>query len=85
MDILYGFRMDGVSPVRLAPEIYADALIIHGEKDQNFPTENAFRLRDAFPPGKAELFIAEGADHSSSSLAPGYRETIESFVERKVL
>ena len=83
MDILYRFQMDGVSPVRLAPGIPVDVLIIHGEKDENFPSENAFRLRDAFPSGKAELFIAKGSDHSSSSLAPGYREAIESFVERR--
>ena len=83
MDILYGFKMDSISPVRLAPEIEADVLIIHGEKDQNFPVENACRLKDAFPSGKAEIFIAKGADHSSSSLAPGYREAIESFVERR--
>lgn len=84
MDILYRFKMDGVSPIRLAPGIPADVLIVHGEKDQNFPAENAIRLRDAFPSGKAELFIAKGADHSSSSLTPGYREAVESFVERKV-
>ena len=83
MDILYRFKMDSISPVRLASHISTDVLIIHGEKDQNFPPENAFRIRDAFSPGKAEIFIAKGADHSSSSLAPGYREAIESFVERR--
>ncbi len=83
MDILYGFKMDDVSPMRLAPGIPARVLIIHGEKDQSFPLQNACRLRDAFPAGKAELFIARGADHSGSSLTPEYSKAIESFIDRR--
>ena len=82
MDIFYKFRMDRVSPARLAPDLDLPVLIIHGDKDQNFPLHHAWRLRDSFPNGRAELFVAEGADHSSSSSTPEYPIAIRSFVDR---
>ena len=82
MDIFYGFRLDKVSPVRLASFIDKPVLIIHGEKDQNFPLHHAWRLRDHFPAGRAELFVGKGADHSSCSLTPEYPSAIRSFVDR---
>ncbi len=82
MDIFYKFRMDGVSPVRLASGLDIPVLIIHGEDDRSFPLHNAWRLRDSFPAGRAELFVGKGSDHSSSSLTPEYPAAIKSFVER---
>jgi pimeloyl-ACP methyl ester carboxylesterase len=82
MDIIYRFRMDSVSPVRLAPDLDIPVLIIHGDEDQNFPLHNAWRVRDSFPGGRAELFVANGADHSGSSLTPEYPIAIRSFVDR---
>ena len=82
MDIFYKFRMDRVSPARLAHDLDLPVLIIHGDKDQNFPLHHAWRLRDSFPNGRAELFVAEGADHSGSSLTPEYPIAIRSFVDR---
>ena len=82
MDTFYGFRMDAVSPARLAPRLDIPVLIIHGENDQNFPLHHAWRLRDSFPAGRAVLFVAKGADHSSSSLAPEYPGAIRAFLER---
>ncbi len=82
MDIHYRFRMDSVSPVRLAQKIQVPVLIIHGEKDQSFPLHHAWRLRDAFPGGGAELFVATGSDHSSASLDPRYPEAIKRFLSR---
>lgn len=82
MDIFYKFRMDMVSPVRLAPVLDIPVLIIHGEKDRGFPLHNAWRLRDGFPAGRAELFVGKDADHSSSSLRPEYPIAIKSFVNR---
>lgn len=85
MDIFYRFRMDQVSPVRLAPHLDIPVLIIHGERDQNFPLRHAWRLRDSFPAGRAELFIGKGADHSSSSLTPEFPAAIRAFVQRHFL
>jgi len=82
MDIFYRFRLDTVSPVRLAPSIDLPVLIIHGGRDQNFPLHHAWRLRDSFPPGRAELFVSLGSDHSSSSLDPVYPDALHAFVER---
>lgn len=82
MDIFYGFRLDEVSPARLASDIDIPVLIIHGERDQNFPIDHAWRLRDSFPAGRAELFVGLEADHSSSSLTPEYPTAIKSFVDR---
>jgi pimeloyl-ACP methyl ester carboxylesterase len=82
MDIFYTFRMDKVSPARLAPHLNIPVLIIHGEQDQNFPLHHAWRIRDSFPTGRAELFVAKGADHSGSSLIPEYPIAIRAFVDR---
>jgi pimeloyl-ACP methyl ester carboxylesterase len=82
MDIFYKFRMDKVSPIRLASDLDIPVLIIHGEKDRGFPLPHAWRLRDGFPAGRAELFVGKDADHSSSSLTPEYPMAIKSFVNR---
>lgn len=82
MDIYYRFRMDAVSPVRLAKTIHIPVLLIHGEKDQSFPLHHAWRLRDAFPERSAELLVARGADHSSASLDARYPEAIRRFLSR---
>jgi len=82
LNLFSGFMLERVSPVVLAKGVSVPVLIVHGEKDKSFPLNHAWRLRDSFRPGLAELFVARGADHSSSSLAPGYRQALESFVER---
>ena len=82
LDIFNKFRMDKINPIRLAPKIDIPVLIIHGEKDQNFPLDNAWRLRDSFPAARAEFFVAKGADHSSSSLTHEYPTAIRAFVDR---
>ncbi|MGM0427126.1 MAG: alpha/beta hydrolase [Thermodesulfobacteriota bacterium] len=84
MDLFYGLRMDQISPVRLAPQLDIPVLIIHGEQDQNFPLHHAWRLRDAFPAGRGELFVGMGANHSGCSLLPSYSAAIQSFVNRHV-
>jgi pimeloyl-ACP methyl ester carboxylesterase len=82
MEVFYRGRLDKVSPVKLAPEIDLPVLLIHGEKDQSFPLHHLRRLSESFPPGRAEIFIAKGADHSSSSLSPEYPPSIRNFVHR---
>ena len=82
MDIFYRFRMDSVSPARLAPFINVPVMLIHGEKDKRFPLDFAFRLRDSFQPGIAQLYVAAGAGHSDSSTVPGYGLAVEDFLNR---
>jgi len=82
MEIFYKNGLDSISPVNLSPNINLPVMIIHGEKDQNFPLNHAWRLRDSFPAGRAELFVAKNSDHSSSSLNPEYPVAIQTFIDR---
>jgi pimeloyl-ACP methyl ester carboxylesterase len=82
MGIFYTNGLDSISPANLSPNIDLPVMIIHGEKDQNFPLHHAWRLRDSFPAGRAELFVAKNSDHSSSSLNPEYPVAIQTFVDR---
>jgi pimeloyl-ACP methyl ester carboxylesterase len=81
MEIFYRKGLDTVSPVNLAPAIDLPVLIIHGDRDLNFPLHHALRLRAAFPKGRAELFVAEGEDHSTPSHHPAYPDAVRAFVE----
>ncbi|GEM_PF-281200 len=82
MDIFHRFRLDRVSPVELAGNLDLPVMIIHGEKDQNFPLQDARVLQAGFPPGRAELFAARGADHSSATLDPDFPRALEDFINR---
>jgi len=85
MDLFYRGKLDTVSPARIAPDLDIPVLIIHGENDAFFPLSYAWELRDAFPAGRAELFVAPGAGHSDSSFCPKYPEAVRAFVERHVI
>jgi pimeloyl-ACP methyl ester carboxylesterase len=82
MDLFYGFRLDKVSPVKLAPQIHVPVLIIHGKRDPTFALHHALRLQDSFPAGKTELFVVSEGEHSTCSLAPDYPDGITAFVNR---
>jgi len=82
MEVFYKKGLNSISPANLAPDIDMPVLIIHGEKDQNFPLDHAWTLRDSFPAGRAELFVARDTDHSSSSQKPEYPGVIQAFVNR---
>lgn len=82
MELLFKRGLEKVSPVNLAPSIDLPVLIIHGEKDRNFPLHHAWRLRDSFPPGRAECFIVNEADHSGCSLSPAYPNALQAFLTR---
>jgi fermentation-respiration switch protein FrsA (DUF1100 family) len=57
-------------------------MLIHGEKDARFPLRFAEKLKNSFMPGRAELYVAKGADHSDSSRTPGYAEAVKDFMDR---
>ena len=82
MNLFYRNGLDAVSPARLARSIRMPVMLIHGEKDRRFPLEFAIRLKNRFPGGQAELYIAEGVGHSDSSRTPGYQNAVRSFVDR---
>ncbi|MCK4793902.1 MAG: alpha/beta hydrolase, partial [Desulfobacteraceae bacterium] len=84
MDVFYRHGLDSISPTKLASGIDLPVLIIHGEKDQNFPPHHVRSLKNSFPAGRAEVFIAKDTDHSSSSLQPEYPTVIREFVDRRL-
>ena len=84
MEIFYHRRLDSISPFNFAPRIDRPVLLIHGEKDRSFPLAFARRLRDCFPEGRAELFVAKGSDHSSSSRTPEYPRALKAFVAHHI-
>jgi len=82
MNLFYRNLLDTVSPARLAPALLMPVMLIHGENDRRFPLEFALKLKGSFPPGLAELYVAEGSGHSDSSKTPDYRGAVKSFLAR---
>lgn len=84
MNLAYGFKLQAVSPARLAPGIRAPVLVIHGERDKRFPLSFAEKLHRSFAPGRSELFVAPGAGHSESSLSPRFPAVLKDFIDRRL-
>ena len=82
MNLFYKNRLAEVSPARLAPSLKMKVMMIHGEKDRRFPLPFALTLKNSFPSGQAELYIAPGAGHSDSSRTPGYEAAVKGFLDR---
>jgi pimeloyl-ACP methyl ester carboxylesterase len=82
MDLFYRFRLDEISPSRLASQVHIPVLIVHGERDPNFPLHHARRLRDSFPACGAELFVGREAGHSDSSLTADFPMALRAFLNR---
>jgi len=80
MNLFYRGQLDQVDPCRLAREVRAPVMLIHGAQDRRFPLAFARRLLACFPSGQAELFIAPQAGHSDSSASPGYSAALERFI-----
>jgi hypothetical protein len=43
---------------------------------------HAWKMRDSFPAGGAELFVGKGAGHSDSTLTPEFPGAIGAFLQR---
>ena len=84
MNLFYRNQLAAVSPARLAPSLKMQVMMIHGEKDRRFPLQFARKLKDSFPSGQAELYVAPGAGHSDSSGTPGYKPAVKMFLDRYV-
>jgi pimeloyl-ACP methyl ester carboxylesterase len=82
MNLFNNNMLDKVSPARLAPDLKMPVMLIHGEKDRRFPLQFALRLKESFKTAKIVLYIGPGANHSNSSLTPGYKEAVKRFLDR---
>jgi pimeloyl-ACP methyl ester carboxylesterase len=82
MNLFYRGGVRRVNPCRLAAEIKAPVMLVHGEKDRRFPLRFAHTLKACFQSAPVTLYVAPGADHSSSSLTPGYTPAVEAFIHQ---
>jgi pimeloyl-ACP methyl ester carboxylesterase len=82
MNLFYGNKLDAVSPAHVARSLKMPVMLIHGEKDRRFPLNFAFRLKKSFSRVPVELYVAEGAGHSDSSLVQGYPKAVRAFLDR---
>ena len=82
MNLFYRNRLASVSPERLAPSLKMAVMMIHGEKDRRFPLRFALKLKNSFPSGQAELYVAAGVGHSDSSKTLGYEPALKEFLDR---
>jgi len=84
MNLFYRNKLAAVSPAHLAPSLKMQVMMIHGEKDRRFPLQFAWKLKNSFPSGQAELYVAPGVGHSDSSRTPGYEPALKGFLDRYV-
>jgi uncharacterized protein len=69
-----------------APSVQAPWLIVHGTADESVPWGDARDLHRAAAPGKAELFLVDGAGHTFGGTHPwaGSNAALEQVVQRTV-
>ncbi len=72
---------DRYESARIAPAVTARALLLVAEEDRIVPPRRAQALFEAFPPGRAELALVEGAGHNDIQLWPQYYRRIAEFLE----
>jgi uncharacterized protein len=83
MTLFYRGRLRRMTPCRLAGDIKMPVMLIHGENDRRFPVRFAYQLKTCFTSAPVNLYVAEGASHSSSSSTPGYIPAIQHFLEHQ--
>lgn len=78
---LLGVDIGEIAPRRAIARAAQPILIIHGASDRQIPVEHARLLYEAAPPGRAELWIIEGADHGGTYAKDPkkYRERVLAF------
>lgn len=84
MNLFYGNKLATVSPERLAPSLKMPVMLIHGENDRRFPLQFAWKLKNSFPSGRVEFYIAPGAGHSDSSKTAGYEPAVKRFLDQYI-
>lgn len=80
MEILHGFRLGPMSPVKLAGKINRPVLLIHGRKDEKFPARWVYQLQKAFPDGRATVAVIPGATHTEAGEKPEAAKAVRDFI-----
>ena len=55
-----GHRFDAIAPLTTVARLHCPVLLMHGRDDTTVPVEDAQRLYDAAPPGRARLHLGPG-------------------------
>lgn len=80
-EAIQGFSQGRMDPATNAKKVRCPVLILHGERDEKFPTAYAEKMRRAFAPGQARVFIVPGGDHTSAGESEAARKAVAEFVE----
>ncbi len=72
-------KLQDIAPENNIAQAQAQFLIIHGEKDDVVPVEQAKRLYAAAQPGKATLRLFKDKSHSNCHFEPGFWELPDQF------
>jgi pimeloyl-ACP methyl ester carboxylesterase len=77
-----GKRFSEIAPVNNIARARARFLIIHGDKDEVVPPEQAYKLINAAGPQKAKPVIIKNRRHSDCHLEKGFWEIIDNFFKK---
>ena len=82
MRLRFGLDFDRIAPVNNIGRAEADIFLIHGEKDETIPLEQAQALAAAGREGKVQLWIVPGKGHSDCHTHPQFWEKVQAFLQR---
>jgi dipeptidyl aminopeptidase/acylaminoacyl peptidase len=77
----YGLDFDVIAPLNNLPKSKADFLIVHGERDETVPLEQAQALLAAGRPDKTRLWIVPDKSHSDCNTHAQFWEKVEAFLQ----
>ncbi len=76
-----GFKFQDIAPELHIGRSHASILLIHGEEDVTVPVEQAEKLFNNAPKGKARLWRIPGRGHSDCNFEEGFWEKITAFLQ----
>lgn len=78
-----GVTLDSIAPVNVVSKISVPGLLIHGNEDSVVPVEDSFRII-AHAGSEINLWIANGATHSTTSQHPEFRQVLREFLDSSI-
>ncbi|MFP4074907.1 MAG: alpha/beta hydrolase [Halochromatium sp.] len=75
-----GERFATIAPVNSIRRVRCPVLLIHGDRDQTVPIEDARRIAAAADPTRARLLVVAGGDHDSVDRIEAHADELLSFL-----
>lgn len=72
--------LDRYDAASLADRVTAPALLVIAAEDEIIPRARSDALAAAFPPGQAQVVVAEHVAHNSLDLSPAYLRSVSAFL-----